>query len=1181
MKIHLSKQDKGFALIATISIMALLMLIALAMLSLSAVETKQNSATTHFHEAQANARLALMIAIGDLQKNAGADRRVTAPASILGDSIDKNKRNWTTVWDTSDWDVKNPVLSRDENAYMTALVSRSQIGSTLNRESATAELSTAIPESDPNWIPLVSSGSVSLEDDYVYAESVSINNDETDGSYAYWVGEEGVKARFDIDTEDDHISQTWAKAGRMGIPMGTGIHKMLGMDGYADYLPSGSSREEMSKLIDFSTLDLSSLDKSEVKKHFHHLTTLHMGLLVDNRWGGIRRDLSTAFEMDIDDFGDVEEFNASGEQNNSSLYGIYAPDDLMTNPLYYTGTDDALGYLYEVPVDTSLRYRGPTWDVLRNHYRLYKKERNSLNFRGDSSTSSDGLVAHGVVPFSYNGSLDSLNSSLGSAIAGPHSGGAGAYKVPTVSEYGITGGSNYKAGDSVQPTVQKITPQVIRMILVYGLARDGNEYFLTEDPYFVLHNSYNQPLEFHSLSVELNGMSRVTDFTVSYEEEGTGETKSVVFEVQGGGDSLKALRAYRLKAPSVGNYRLEAGEIKVMSAADGRDDIGAGSRTIRLSELQYNEGSGIYLGNTTKTLNVVLDSILTVKPRLGSSRTLSIFTRLMHPLSATGGAIALDDPNSFLYTGKSIHNHDHEKATLIQQMRIQLIRQNVAIEERQANVNQIPNPEDGALTLYALDIGMKDFSSDVAVMSDFNHRALGFGPTDYDGGDDIAPNWEVKMVPSDLFDLQLVDANSNSYWGEGKTLADGGSSRIVMFDLPYTPSVSLASLQHADTSKYNYHPTYSIANSRRQIGQSDPTKIFNILDSLRIRTHTTPRFQIDTSWASNEALWDRYYFSGMNWGTTSGQPFPSQNDAVSAMINGETDRVLVNPRMSLITKPNSTNIAELKDYTKIGKYLGVSGAFNVNSTSVEAWKAVLASLSGREITYLAGNALTDQILDTSKSALSRFNTPAGLDDDDYAGFRALSNGELESLAEKMVEQVKLRGPFMGLADFVNRRLVDDDTGKSGAIQSAIDQSGINDSVEIGTTNGNRLEQSSPHTNTGMARYLSQGDILTSLAPIIATRSDTFIIRAYGDSKDIDGVIRSRAWCEATVQRIPEWIIPTDEPATVKHQDYPEGNSIIEPVLRQWEPNLDLPETCQTFGRRFKIISFRWLSADEI
>jgi hypothetical protein len=90
-------------------------------------------------------------------------------------------------------------------------------------------------------------------------------------------------------------------------------------------------------------------------------------------------------------------------------------------------------------------------------------------------------------------------------------------------------------------------------------------------------------------------------------------------------------------------------------------------------------------------------------------------------------------------------------------------------ERRAANVNQIPNPSDGVFYLYALDMGLKDFGDDVAVMSGFNHRSLGFGPRDYDSGDRIAPNWEVELKPSDLFDLQFVDANSNAYWGEGKT----------------------------------------------------------------------------------------------------------------------------------------------------------------------------------------------------------------------------------------------------------------------------------------------------------------------------------------------------------------------------------------------------------------------------
>ena len=59
----------GFALIATISIMVLLVMVALAMLTLSTVELKSAANGTAMDEARANARLALIMAIGELQAN--------------------------------------------------------------------------------------------------------------------------------------------------------------------------------------------------------------------------------------------------------------------------------------------------------------------------------------------------------------------------------------------------------------------------------------------------------------------------------------------------------------------------------------------------------------------------------------------------------------------------------------------------------------------------------------------------------------------------------------------------------------------------------------------------------------------------------------------------------------------------------------------------------------------------------------------------------------------------------------------------------------------------------------------------------------------------------------------------------------------------------------------------------
>lgn len=95
-----------------------------------------------------------------------------------------------------------------------------------------------------------------------------------------------------------------------------------------------------------------------------------------------------------------------------------------------------------------------------------------------------------------------------------------------------------------------------------------------------------------------------------------------------------------------------------------------------------------------------------------------------------------------------------------------------------------------------------------------------------------------------------------------------------------------------------------------------------------------------------------------------------------------------------------------------------------------------------------------------------------------------------------------------------------------------------------------------------AGFLTQADMLQSLGPVLTARSDTFVIRAYGDviNPAIGGTTPdARAWCEAVVQRVPDYVDSTVDPWAT-----PAAGSDSE-----------------TFGRRFKIVSFRWLSADDI
>ena len=98
-------------MVITVSLMVLLTVVAVGLLSLSSIALRSASREDAMSTARANARLAMLMALNDLQTSTGPDQRVTASAAIRGNQV--VQRNLTGVWRGWKWNGEGTPPNHD------------------------------------------------------------------------------------------------------------------------------------------------------------------------------------------------------------------------------------------------------------------------------------------------------------------------------------------------------------------------------------------------------------------------------------------------------------------------------------------------------------------------------------------------------------------------------------------------------------------------------------------------------------------------------------------------------------------------------------------------------------------------------------------------------------------------------------------------------------------------------------------------------------------------------------------------------------------------------------------------------------------------------------------------------------------------------------------------------------
>jgi hypothetical protein len=1231
----------GFALVVTLSLMILLTVIAVGLLTLSSISLRSSSQGQAVAEARANARLALMLALGDLQKSLGPDRAITATSEILATpSAPVAKPNTTGVWE-SWWDFNPnsspaPAYSTEKtNRFRRWLVSSADVAAAGSRDFVTT-----------GWtgksIELVGNGSLgagATNAGKVTAGLVPVSkNGRIHGSYAWHVADESVKARINL-YRDPGQNTTLAQKRALLAGHRPDPSVMKGSDGrLLDFLPTDLIPDEFAKatatagkIIDLNQAELLDQAKERVKLFRNDITPYSLGVLADVRGGGLKQDLSSMFEMGTATANTLPpEFTGKrlyqsthgitgvSDPNWSALAGYYnsfrSLTNLETSPRF-TVNQTAISNV-QVPVAYN---PAPVIAKVDTIFSFVARPMTDIWWLSDMKDHFDyhlNLIFTPVVtlhnPYNVNISFHKMEVSF--------------ENIPVAFNFMFqAGGSGGFASLSVEPGKFEAINT-----MNYDAGSDHNG---RSDKKFVMHianwrnslplntnSTTSAPIVMKPGQTLICGPSFPPD--ASFQSDASAHHSTVGFDWDN--RVTKVIKAkpsftpglgYEMYAVTISNMRKPGGvfpggmsghPFMMLRDAATSPKISQSTVTDRFYVEFKAERPKPYKDNVSLIKNELAPTFaVNAKLQATGPGTLVPYAKLQFDYTDDSTLKNIFDDRVYRYppTDSLTASDCAAPGGVTYAQQDAFVRQFAIFSAYARTTNggvfetnkRTKSPAESPQLNLLKDgrLAGKPFLFHNPSRSNFTTNLA----TEKPSAQAYELNFQPFLSKGDYQDYMDVDDTNRVPSLTGNRTTSGIKSGSYL-ELPSGPLQTIADFRRSNALTTSFLPHFV-----QPVGNSLLHPLMSADKVVETNPAITSTQLLDHSVLANHALYDRFYFSTF---ATRGGTKP--DDVFEQFINGSVPLASQSFQPYL---PGGKTVTNAKDdlfasgkpkdgtYKTAAEYQMIRGPFNVNSMNVQAWKAMLASMNKSDVSTLWARTAgleTSNASGVPVTAMSLLNGGANrtaavdaskIDNEksnNWNGYRVLTEPELETLATKIVAEVRDRGPFLSMSEFVNRQVGPlGPRTLAGALEAAIAESEINEKqnaappdsflgqvpITVADVSDPKLynyktpEATTGNPAAGAPGWVNQGDLLRILEPGATVRGDTFVIRTYGEAQDGSGKVTARAYAEAVVQRMPEYVDPADRPSL---------NVLADPAAAKAN---------KTFGRRFNVASFRWLSQNEI